>query len=98
MADHQWFVYIITNKPFGTLYIGVTGDLSKRIFAHKQGAGAKFAARYKLDRLVYYDTFDNPSAAIQREKTLKKWPRNWKLNAIGRMNPEWADLYEILNQ
>jgi putative endonuclease len=95
MRFRKWFVYIMTNKPFGTLYLGVTGFLARRAWQHKNGLG-KFTSKYRLDRLVYYEGFDGPRAAIQREKTMKHWPRRWKLNVIGRMNPEWQDLYETI--
>jgi len=96
MRFRQWFVYIMTNKPNGTLYTGVTGNLAQRTYAHKTGVGSLFTRKYGLKTLVYYEAFDNPRAAIQREKTIKSWPRAWKLNVIGRMNPEWRDLYETL--
>jgi len=91
------FIYIVTNKPDGTLYIGVTSDLSRRIHEHREGLYAGFTKRYALHRLVYYETFDDIRIAIQREKTLKHWPRLWKLSLINEMNPDWSDLYEILN-
>lgn len=94
MNRKRYFVYILTNKPFDTLYTGVSGQISARIYNHKLGVGSVFTRKYKLERLVYYEVFDNPRAAIQREKTIKSWPRAWKLNVIGRMNPEWRDLYE----
>jgi putative endonuclease len=92
------FVYILTNKPQGTLYIGVTADLPRRIHAHREGATKSFTQRYGLGRLVYYEGFDDIRVAIQREKTLKHWPRAWKLSLIHDFNPDWNDLYEHLNE
>jgi putative endonuclease len=96
MRFRQWFVYVMTNKPFGTLYVGVTGHVSRRVHMHRIGEGGLFTRKYNLSRLVYFEAFDNPRAAIQREKTMKHWPRKWKLNAIDRMNPKWLDLYDLL--
>ncbi len=92
------FVYIVSNKRDGTLYIGVTSDLSRRIYEHREERTKGFTQRYGLHRLAYYESFDDIRAAIQREKTLKHWPRVWKLALIQDMNPEWADLYETLNR
>jgi len=90
----RWFhTYIMANKPFGTIYIGVTGNLPNRIYQHKEGAGSAFVRKYKLHKLVYFETFSDPRSAIQREKTMKRWPREWKLNAINARNPDWDDLY-----
>jgi putative endonuclease len=97
MRFRQWFVYVMTNKPFGTLYIGVTGRIAQRTYAHRAGEGGLFTRKYGLTRLVYIEAFDNPRAAIQREKTMKHWPRQWKLNAIQGVNPKWLDLYDTLS-
>jgi len=96
MRFRQWFAYIMTNRPFGTLYLGVTGFLPTRAYNHKIGVGSLFTRKYGLDRLVWYQAFDNLRAAIQREKTMKHWPRAWKVNVITRMNPEWRDMYDTL--
>jgi putative endonuclease len=88
------YVYIITNKPFGTLYIGVTSDLVKRIAQHKQKQVDGFSKTYGLDRLVYYEIHDEIAGAIHREKQMKEWKRNWKLRQIMSINPEWRDLFE----
>jgi putative endonuclease len=90
-------VYVMANKRDGTLYVGVTADLARRAFEHREGLVDGFTKRYGLKRLVYYAFHDDISAAIQREKTVKHWPRLWKLALIEDMNPEWADLYERLN-
>jgi putative endonuclease len=90
------YVYIITNKPFGTLYIGVTSNLIARIHQHRNELIEGFSRRYGLKRLVYFEIHDLVTSAIQREKQLKEWQRNWKLRLIMEMNPEWNDLYDGL--
>lgn len=87
------FVYILTNKNQTTFYIGVTGDLKKRIAQHKNGDGSEFTSKYKLIYLVYYEQVFSMDAAIKREKQLKNWHRQWKLNLIREHNPEMKDLY-----
>ena len=89
-------VYIITNKPHGTLYIGVTSDLPRRIWQHKKGLVEGFAKRHSLKRLVWYKVFDSMEEAILREKQMKKWERKWKIDEIRKLNPRWRDLYEEL--
>jgi putative endonuclease len=89
-------VYILTNRPHGTLYIGVTSDLPQRIFQHKQHLVDGFSKRYGLDKLVYYELHEEMAEAIRREKRLKEWKRVWKIELIERMNPEWKDLYDDL--
>ena len=91
------WVYFMTNRIFGTLYTGVTNDIARRVWEHRRGQGSVFTARYRLNRLVYVERHDDIRAAIQREKTIKHWPRAWKLNLIEALNPEWNDLYETLN-
>ncbi len=92
------YVYIMSNKPQGTLYIGVTSDLSRRVYEHREKLIEGFTSRYGLHCLVYYESFDDIRAAIQREKTLKHWSRAWKLALIHEQNPEWEDLYPRLNE
>lgn len=92
------YTYILSNKKQGTLYIGVTGNLIKRIFEHKQKAVKGFTNTYNLDKLVYYDTHDTIELAIAREKQLKNWHRQWKINLIEEMNADWNDLYESILQ
>ena len=89
----QYYVYILTNKKQGTLYIGVTNDLVRRIWEHKNHVVEGFTEKYKLGRLVYYEETDNDESAIQREKQLKNWHRPWKITLIEKNNPEWNDLY-----
>lgn len=88
------FVYILTNKRNGTLYIGVTSDLGKRTWEHKEKKIEGFTKKYGLDRLVYYEVFENIEYAIRREKQLKEWKRIWKLDLIEKKNPLWNDLYD----
>ena len=84
-------VYILASKRHGTLYIGVTNDLSRRLSEHSLGKGSKFVRDYKVNRLVHVELFDDPESAIVREKQLKKWNRDWKINLIERDNPDWQD-------
>lgn len=90
------YVYILTNKPNGTLYIGVTSDLKKRIWEHKNKVVEGFSEKYDLTRLVWYEVYEDISEAILREKRMKKWERSWKLKRIHEMNPDWDELYDTL--
>lgn len=85
-------VYILTNKPNGVLYVGVTANLAARVAQHRRGEGSAFCRRWGLDRLVYAEAFPTMEAAIAREKVLKKWRRAWKVALIEGANPEWAEL------
>ncbi len=87
-----FYIYIITNKRNGTLYIGVTSNLSQRISQHKNKEVEGFSKKYGLDQLVYFEQFEQAETAFIREKQLKKWKRSWKLRIIEEMNPEWKDL------
>ena len=91
--DHTYFVYLLASKKYGTLYIGVTNDLLRRVGEHRDGIGSAFTRKYKVTRLVWYETFGDIAVAIQREKTMKEWRRDWKTNLIERDNPHWDDLY-----
>ncbi len=93
---HGGWVYIVTNRRDGTLYVGVTSDLVKRVWQHREGVVEGFTKRYRLKRLVYFERFDGIVEAIQREKTMKAWPRAWKVNVVEERNPDWEDLYETL--
>ncbi|MBV9247914.1 MAG: GIY-YIG nuclease family protein [Acetobacteraceae bacterium] len=86
----------MTNRPNGTLYIGVTNDLTRRVWEHRQGLGSQFVRKYYLKRLVYAEPHESIRAAIQRETSLKRWPRKWKLDLITSLNPEWKDLGDQL--
>ena len=90
----QAFVYIMANDRNGTIYIGVTSDLLKRVLQHKQNLFKGFTKKYLIHQLVYYEVSDSINSAIVREKQLKKWKRLWKLKLIESVNPEWEDLYE----
>ena len=90
----QYYVYLLASARNGTLYAGVTGDLSRRVEDHRAGVFRGFTRKYGVKMLVWYDVFDDVRDAIQREKTIKKWPRKWKLNLIEARNPDWRDLYE----
>jgi len=91
-----YFVYMLASKPYGTLYIGVTNDIIGRVEQHRAGTGSKFTSRYKVHTLVWFQQFTDILEAIQREKTMKEWPRAWKTNLIERDNPHWVDLYPSL--
>lgn len=88
------YVYILTNKPNGTLYVGVTSDPVHRIRRHKEGKGGAFTTKYRLRRLVYIEEHETMQAALRREKRLKRWRRAWKLELIREHNPTWDDRYE----
>ena len=90
--DGYW-VYVLTNKPRGTLYIGVTNDLIRRTHEHRAGLVDGFSKRYQLKTLVHFERYDAPRLAIQREKNIKHWPRVWKLYLVEAANPQWRDLY-----
>jgi len=87
------YVYILASQRNGTIYIGVTSDLVKRIYEHKNHLAKGFTDKYNVDKLVYYEQFDDIYSAISREKQLKPWKRKWKLDLIEKDNPEWRDLY-----
>ena len=90
----QYFVYVMANQPRGTLYIGVTNNLPKRVYQHRNALADGFTKKYGLKRLVYYELFLDARSAIQREKNLKHWIRDWKIKLIETKNPSWIDLYE----
>ncbi len=87
------FVYLLATKPNGTLYVGVTNDLVRRIYEHKEGLAEGFTKKYGVKMLVYFERHETPQAAITREKQIKKWKRAWKADLIERTNPQWRDLY-----
>ena len=88
------WVYVMANRANGTLYVGVSGDLARRVWEHREGVGEGFTKKYGLKRLVYFERYDCIEDAIQREKNIKHWPRAWKARLIVRSNPEWLDLYD----
>ena len=89
----EYCVYILANKPNGTLYIGMTNDLLRRVSEHKKGLVEGFSKRYDVRMLVYYEVYRTAEAAILREKRMKKWKRSWKIRRIEEKNPKWEDLY-----
>ena len=92
----QYFVYILASKKNGTLYIGVTNDLIKRVWQHKNKVTDGFTKNYGVDKLVYFEDTSDVMSALEREKQLKKWNRAWKIRIIEEKNKEWKDLYEYL--
>jgi len=91
--EKQFYVYILANKRNGTLYLGVTSDLVKRVWQHKNNLTEGFTKKYGIKKLVYYEVYQDIVNAIEREKQLKKWKRVWKLELIEEKNAEWRDLY-----
>ncbi len=89
---HQYYLYVLTNKTNGTLYIGVTNDLERRMFEHKNKLVAGFTKKYGLNKLIYFETYQYVNDAIKREKNMKKWKRQWKIDLIEEENPCWNDL------
>jgi putative endonuclease len=89
-------VYIMASRRNGTLYVGVTSNLPRRVFEHREGVGSAFVRKYSVTQLVWYENHDEMSLAISREKAIKKWNRAWKLQLIEAANPHWRDLYETL--
>lgn len=96
MRQKGGWVYIMTNRPNGTLYIGVTSDLSRRAYEHREGLVHGFTKRYGLRRLVWYEWHAEIGVAIQRETSMKRWYRAWKTRTIMARNPDWDDLYQEL--
>src|SRR5262245_34339643 len=91
--ERSYWVYILTSRLGGTLYIGVTNDLVRRVYEHRIKAAEGFTKKYDVDRLVYFEQFDDIENAIRREKRLKKWNRAWKVRLIEEANPNWDDLF-----
>jgi putative endonuclease len=89
----SYYVYILASRTGGTLYVGVTNDLIRRIYDHKSKSTEGFTEKYDVIKLVYFEQFDDPENAIKREKRLKKWSRAWKISLIEKDNPDWHDLY-----
>ena len=88
----MFFVYLLASKPYGTLYVGSTSDLGKRLWEHKNNVVRGFTARYGVHRLVWFEVHEDFETARQREKRIKEWKRDWKINLIERDNPHWLDL------
>lgn len=89
---HEYYVYILTNMPNSTLYIGMTNNLERRILEHKSGSVEGFTKKYGLKTLIYFEVHQNVNEAILREEQLKKWKRQWKIDLIEKDNPNWSDL------
>ena len=94
----MYFVYLLASRRHGTLYIGVTSDLPRRVWEHKAKVVSGFTTTYGVDRLVWYEPHRDVTAAITREKQIKKWRRSWKIALIEADNPDWCDLYQNLSQ
>jgi putative endonuclease len=92
----NYYLYIVTNKKHGTLYTGITDNLTRRIYEHKIGIFDSFTKKYNLSKLVYFEHMYDINATILREKRMKKWKREWKIKLIESLNPDWKDLYEGL--
>lgn len=92
----MYYVYILASRRYGTLYIGVTNSMQKRLDEHRSGRGSEFVKRYSVYRLVHVETFARAEDAIAREKQLKRWKRDWKIELIERENLEWRDLSDLL--
>jgi putative endonuclease len=93
-----FYVYLLASRRHGTLYLGVTNNLVRRVYEHKTKAVPGFTKRYNVDRLVWFEIHDEILSAIEREKKLKKWKRDWKIRLIEESNPNWVDLYEGIAQ
>ena len=97
MWNYNYYIYILTNKINSVLYIGVTNDLQRRIYEHKNKLIPGFTRKYNLNKLIYFEHFENINDAIKREKQLKKWNRSWKEELINKENPKWNDLYNEIS-
>jgi len=96
LMQKQYCVYILANQRHGTLYTGCTSNLPERIYQHRSGVIKGFTNEHKTYKLVYYEIHEDPESMIRREKLIKKWKRQWKINQIEKFNPEWDDLAESL--
>ena len=93
MPERTYYIYILTNKHNTTFYIGITNYLLRRVKEHKQGHSKSFTKKYNLMKLVYYELTNDITIAIKREKQLKRWRKQWKIDLIEQVNPNWEDLY-----
>ena len=94
----SYYVYLLASGKHGTLYVGVTRDLIQRVYQHRTKAEPGFTARYDVNLLVWFETYDDPTSAITREKEIKKWRRDWKIALIEESNPNWTDLYPSITK
>jgi putative endonuclease len=92
-----YYVYLLASRKYGTLYIGVTNDLIRRVYEHRSKVVDGFTRRYDVDKLVWFEVYDDVLSAIAREKELEKWRRDWKIRLIEEQNPNWMDLYPVLS-
>lgn len=92
----SYYVHLLASGKYGTLYVGVTSDLVRRVYEHKTKTVPGFTSRYGVNRLVWFECYDDPSLAIAREKEIKKWRRDWKISLIEQDNPDWQDRYETI--
>ena len=97
MNERRFFVYILASRKHGTLYIGISGNLPERIEQHRLGAILGFTRKYSVKRLVYFEEWPDAPSALLREKQMKKWNRDWKIQLIEERNPDWADLSSLLH-
>ena len=93
----MFYVYLLASQKQGTLYLGVTNDLLCRVYQHKEKLLPGFTSRYDVRRLVWFEVYDDPTTAIEREKEIKKWRRAWKVDLIEKANPDWRDLYSEIS-
>ena len=96
MLSMQYFVYLMASGEKGTLYVGVTNDLIRRVYEHKNGLAKGFTSRYAVHQLVWFESTPSIEAAIHKEKQIKNWKREWKIEMIEKDNPQWRDLYDTL--
>ena len=94
--DKEYFIYIMTNYSESTFYTGMTNDIVRRVYEHKNEINDCYTSKYKISKLLYYEIFNNPNDAIEREKQIKKWGKRKKIKLINSINPDWEDLYEKL--
>ena len=92
----MFYVYLLANKPYGTVYVGMTSDLARRVWEHKNKVVPGFTKRYGIDRLVWFEAHDSAQTALRREKQIKEWKRDWKINLIEQENRHWVDLFPTL--
>jgi putative endonuclease len=97
MPAMAYYVYLLASKKHGTLYLGVTRNLVRRVYQHRSKVVESFTSRYAVDKLVWFEIYDNAPTAIAREKELKKWRRDWKIRLIEEQNPGWVDLYPAIS-
>jgi len=94
----MYYVYLTASRKHGTLYLGVTNNLIRRVYEHRTKAVDGFTSQYNVVKLVWFECYDNPTNAITREKKLKKWRREWKIQLIEKENPDWSDLYPSITR